>query len=387
VTWRRTIRGRIALSIATAVLGSVFVFAAATGGAFYLHERSEASSRVRSAERQAAEDRENLIILLKMGGAMAAAVPLAVAGAAIVGLWLAARALAPMREAAARAKDARGSSLDLTLPISGTGDEWDDLAGVMNDLLREQLYSLAREKAFSANAAHELRTPLTAMLGEIQVALRRERSAPEYRASLETVEAEVKRLCAIVETLLTLARAESGELRASSLHFDLAEVARAAVARTRGTDLNARAVVRLDATSTPVVGDRLLTGRILDNLIENAVRHGAHTITVRVAPHVTAGMASVADDGPGLPAAVHARLFERFNKAPGSGEGFGLGLAIAHAFALAQGGRLRLDETAPGTRFVVELPLVAETQRNSGPARADVERPPGGVAAGHPKSS
>jgi signal transduction histidine kinase len=67
------------------------------------------------------------------------------------------------------------------------------------------------------------------------------------------------------------------------------------------------------------------------------------------------GVASVADDGPGLPASIRERLFARFNKSPGS-NGFGLGLAIAHAFAAAQGGRLRLDESAPGTRFVLELP-------------------------------
>jgi signal transduction histidine kinase len=97
-------------------------------------------------------------------------------------------------------------------------------------------------------------------------------------------------------------------------------------------------------------------------------------------------MASISDDGPGLPAAVRARLFERFNKAPGSGEGFGLGLAIAHAFAVAQGGSLRLDEAAPCTRFVLELPLEAATQRGSGRVRAEVERAAGELAAGTSKS-
>ena len=349
----RTLRARVALSIALSVLGSLIVFVASTGASFYLHERAEARERNFSAAEQAAEDRDNLEIALKLGEAMAAAVPFAVAGAAAVGFWLAGRALAPMREAAVRAKAARNGSLELKLPVRGIGDEWDELAGVMNDLLLAQRLSVAREKAFSASAAHELRTPLTAMLGEVQVTLRRERGAEEYKAALAAVEGEVTRMSSLVDALLTLSRAEAGHLRAASVEFDLAQVA--TVAAERGCPRDARSVVQLDVAATAVCGDPLLTGRILANLVENALRHGARNVVVQVTSGASWGVASVADDGPGLPAAVRERLFAGFNKSPGS-NGFGLGLAIAHAFTTAQHVRLRLDESAPRTRFVLELP-------------------------------
>jgi signal transduction histidine kinase len=351
----RTLRARLALSIALTVLGSMAVFSVTTFGAFYLAERSEAKSHQLAPAAQRAEDEENLAVALKAGGAMAVAVPLAVAAAAALGLWLAGRALAPMREAAARARDARSSELELRLPVTGNGDEWDELAGVMNELLHRHHQSIAREKAFSANAAHELRTPLTALLGEVQVSLRRERTVGEYRASLEAMEAEVARLSSLVDALLTLSRSDSGELRTASVAFDLAAIAADSRERVRGQ--GARGAVELAAVATPVRGDPLLTGRILDNLIENALRHGAGTVLVEVGARDAWGFASIVDDGPGLPAAIRARLFERFNKSPGAGEGFGLGLAIAHALTAAQGGRLRLEDGAPRTRFVLELPL------------------------------
>jgi signal transduction histidine kinase len=368
----RTIRARIAASIALAVLGSAVLFGGATFGAFYWHEKNEYKDLELSPEQKAVEDRENSAVLTQLAFAMALAAPIVAGGALMVGLWLSGRALAPMRLAAARARAARSGALELELPTRGLGDEWDELAGVMNDLLREQRRSIAREKEFSANAAHELRTPLTAMLGEVEVALRRERSVEEYQAALRVVAGEVKRVSSLVDILLALARAESGEVRATAVEFDLAEVARAAGERVRASSLAAGLALAVEAVATPVRGDPLLTGRVLENLLENALRHGGRRVAVAVEPRDGWGAATVADDGPGLPPAIRARLFQRFNKPPGSGHGFGLGLALAQAFTAAQGGRLRLDEpsAARSTSFVFELPLatggaMASTQRRS----------------------
>jgi signal transduction histidine kinase len=125
-------------------------------GAFYLRERADTLRSHRSPDRQ--EDRKDLLILLRMGGATR---PCAVRdrGLGSRGALPCPRVLAPMREAAERARRARLGSVDLTLPLRGTRYEWDELADVMNGRLREQHASIAREKAFGANAAHELRTP------------------------------------------------------------------------------------------------------------------------------------------------------------------------------------------------------------------------------------
>ena len=105
-------------------------------------------------------------------------------------------------------------------------------------------------------------------------------------------------------------------------------------------------------------GDPLLTRRILENLVDNARRHGGPDVEVRVDALDGAVAVTVSDDGPGLAPEVRARLFERFNRVQGGAEGHGLGLAIAHALATSQRGTLRHVEEAGRTRFTLELPRV-----------------------------
>lgn len=353
----RTLRARIAAAFAFGAIAAAVFYAASAVAAFFVYERAEAAAR--AAGMEVGEEVENLQIALGLVAGMALASPAVAALAAALGWWLSGKALAPLRDAAERAERARGGAQDLLLPVRGQGDEWDRLASVVNDLLRDQRSAMERARSFSANAAHELRTPLTAVLGHVQVALRRDRTGEEYRAILAGVEAEAMQLAALVDVLLTLARADSGELRAGAVRFDLGEVAAdvvGAARRREGRD----AAVALELSPAAAHGDPLLTRRVLANLVENALRHGAPPVEVRVWAAADVVLASVTDGGPGLPAAVRARLFERFNREPGAAQGFGLGHAIAHALAAAQGGRLRLDEAAPGTRFVLELPRDVE---------------------------
>ena len=352
MTWLRSLRARTAMAFMGAVLAANLVFATTAGLVLYLHERAEAQGQVK--EERGGEDDE-LALLFKVATAMAVAAPLTVAGAALLGVWLAGRALAPMREAAARARAASAGSGELELPVRGYGDEWDDLAKVTNHLLGEQRRNVERAKAFSANAAHELRTPLTTILGEVQVALRRERTPAEYRAVLSTVEGEVGRLTALVAALLDLARSDSGQPRSTTVPFDLAAAARAAADRARGAPGSSGALVEVSGAAR-AAGDPVMTGRILDNLLDNALRHGAGKVELLADCSTTVATLVVTDEGPGFPAPVRKRLFERFNREVGPAEGFGLGLSIARSLAAAQGGRLWLDEGAAKTRLVLELP-------------------------------
>jgi signal transduction histidine kinase len=103
------------------------------------------------------------------------------------------------------------------------------------------------------------------------------------------------------------------------------------------------------------IGDPLLTGRVLDNLIDNAIRHGGRNVEITVEKAGDKVCVAVSDDGPGVPARIRPRVFERFSREGDQATGFGLGLAIARGLAEAQGGRLWLDEAVPGARFVLEL--------------------------------
>lgn len=357
--WVRTLRGRLAAAFAAAVLGTLLVFGSATAIAIYAHDRAErlAFNGVPDAVGWVGDDWQDA---QKFGIAMLIVSPVALAVAALFGWWLAGRALEPMHEAAHRARKALRGEKELQLPVRGIGDEWDELAGVMNELLRAQSEAAAQARAFSANAAHELRTPLTGMLGEVQVTLRRERSPEDYRAALGVVEEEIQRLARLVEMLLALARADAGTLVPDTIRFDLARAARLAADRAVVAHPGADRRIALRLSQATVQGDPLLTGRVLDNLIDNALKHGGRNVEVAVERGTERTRVVVADDGPGVPAGIRDRVFERFARDGAPSTGFGLGLAIARALAEAQGGRLWLDPAGQGARFVYEVPAAPD---------------------------
>ena len=356
----RTLRGRLAAAFAAAVVVTVLLFGSATAVAIFLHDHNERLSFGGVDAEPTGFVGDDLQDAKKFGVAMLLVSPVAVAGAALLGLWLARRALAPMHEAAARARRALRGEGELQLPVRGIGDEWDELAGVTNELLRAQADAASRARAFSANAAHELRTPLTAMLGEVQVTLRRERSPEEYRTALHVVEEEVQRLTRLVEMLLALARADNGTLDADAIRFDLARAARLAADRAIVAHPGADRRLTLRLAPATALGDPLLAGRVLDNLLDNALRHGGRNVEVALEVGPDRIRVAVSDDGNGVPDSIRSRVFERFSREGAPASGFGLGLAIARALAEAQGGKLWLDDAAPGARFVVELPAARE---------------------------
>jgi signal transduction histidine kinase len=288
--------------------------------------------------------------------------PVSVVMGTFLGFTLAKRALAPMREANARVLAARASDLDLTLPVRGTGDEWDVLAQTLNRLLGEARGAMNRIRRFTGDAAHELRTPLTSIIGTAEVTLRRNRSASDYREALQGIEADGLRLASLVDALLTLARADGGVLAAAAATARLDAVAQDAVARCaheagrlgKSIELSAR------AAPLPIAGDGLLLGRIVDNLLENALKHGGPQVRLVVSQSADFARLEVMDDGPGIPHAFQPRLFERFSRADpvGGSWGLGLGLALSRAIAEAHGGSLSYAPGPRGATFLLELPLL-----------------------------
>lgn len=349
----RTLRARIAAWFGLAVAATLLTFGGAVAALVYVHERAEFDP----AKTREENELQDIAILQKVLLAMGLVAPTFMAAAALGGLWFARAALLPMREAAARARESQADA-KLELPVRGSGDEWDDLAVAVNGLLANLRQSLEWSKAFTANAAHELRTPLTAMIGEVQVTLRRDRTSDEYRQSLVTLEAELGRLALLVDGLLALARADAHSLHADRAAFDLSDVLLQVAKRMRRVLAEERA---LDLRLAPVqaVGDPFLTERIVENLIDNAVKYGGDRIAVSLRAEGDRAVVEIQDNGPGLPTSVRDRLFERFNRVPSHKPGFGLGLAIARALASAQGAELSEHSPTGGTRFLLQFPLVA----------------------------
>lgn len=309
-------------------------------------------------------------------GVMALTAPCAVLGAAALGHSLARRALAPMREASARAQAARASALDLRLPVRGLNDEWDELASTLNGLLTDARGAFERIRHFTADAAHELRTPLTIIVGETDVALRRERSVEEYRGSLEVVREESRGLAQLVDALLTLARADAGQLGLAEAPVDLYLLAQQSIQRAERL-APPRVRIVLAGGPTPARGDALLLARVLDNLLANALRYGQ--ARVRVDVRVLPGRAEVvvADDGAGVDPALVPRLFQRFARADSSRreQGTGLGLTLSRALVEAHRGTLDYSRSPTGeSLFTFCLPLPGAEGPDASPGSARAER-------------
>ena len=351
------LRTQFVLAFSSAVLLTLLLFAVTVTGVLVLEdwvEHPHPAADFALREGLASE-------LWPVLGAMALSLPVALVVAVGLGRALAVRALAPMVEAARRARAARASPLDLSLPMRGTADEWDELAATLNTLLGDARGALERVHRFTADAAHELRTPLTVLRGEAEVALRRERTPAEYQRALRAVHEEALRLGSLVEALLALARADAGSLQLHLQPLGLRALAQEAVGRAQATVGTApgRLQVQLAEGDGLTRGDKALLGQVLDNLLANALRHARTQVRVEAGASPDTVWVEVRDDGAGVPREFLPRLFERFARADGARTrtGTGLGLSIARSLVQAHGGRLTyVPAPGGGSIFRMELP-------------------------------
>ncbi|MDQ6857539.1 MAG: ATP-binding protein [Chloroflexota bacterium] len=292
------------------------------------------------------------------------ALPVAVGLAAVGGYFLADRALRPMEQLRQAADEYSAHDLTRRLaPGRMRDDELGRLAHTLDAMLDRVAAAVEQQRRFTGDASHELRTPVATILADASLALERHRDSDEYRAALERIQAEAVRMGRIVDGLLTLARADAPAAAPQVERLDIARLVDAAVARVAGRAAERQIAVR--AQTVPdlrVLGDATGLERVLDNLLDNALRFApaGSVIDLRVARDRTRARITVADHGPGVPASERSLVFERFHRAAGSrGPGAGLGLAIARAVVDAHEGAISVAETpGGGATFVVELPLV-----------------------------
>lgn len=295
---------------------------------------------------------EGLVRALRL--ALAGVVPVVTALFAAA-IWVAlGRALRPverLRSAAAQVARAGGPG---SLPDPGTDDEIGALARTLNEMLDRLEVAAGRQRAFVADAAHELRTPLAALRAQLEVAA----THPAAYGPGELVAelgGQVRRMQALVDDLLLLARL--GSRPVPDAVVDLGAVARDAVGLV--TAGSGDAVVVAVVGTGRARGDAAALGRVVRNLVENAVGHATGAVRVEVAD----GRVAVLDDGPGVPEADRERAFARFVRLDAArarpGGGSGLGLAIAREVAREHGGDVVLTDRAdgrPGLRAELRLP-------------------------------
>ena len=229
-------------------------------------------------------------------------------------------------------------------------------------LRRERALSQLRSD-FVSRVSHELRTPLTQirMFAETLL-LDRVRSPEERRRSLEIIDREARRLTNLVENVLRFSREERGEDRIDAQARDVVPLVRRLLADFEPLVAGrARIEVTLPDRAIALVDEEALH-QILLNLLDNAVKYGPDRQEVRleVAASGSRVIFSVEDEGPGVPAAERARVFERYYRLPRDREspvaGTGIGLAVVRDLARLHGGEVRAEGSSRGARFVLDLP-------------------------------
>jgi heavy metal sensor kinase len=278
--------------------------------------------------------------------------------------WMTGRALTPVRRIAGLARSISERDLHRRVEVDVPSDELGDLVTTFNSMLGRLEASFESLRRFSADASHELRAPLTVMRTRIETALRRSRTPEEYRDLVESLKGEVEHLSRLSDHLLILARADAGALDPAREPVDVPDLLEESAARW--SNVASTAAVRLKVAAPPagkMPADPQLLRRVIDNLIDNAIRHSPRggEVTISGAASSDGWDIDVADEGPGVAIDLKPRLFERFARAdgartPGDG-GAGLGLALGEAIARAHGGTLSLmPNGSRGARFRLHLP-------------------------------
>ncbi len=310
--------------------------------------------------------------------------------ALLAGLFVSDRAMSPIKELTRAAGEiGRTEDTRRRIPHPEAEDEIAELARTLEGMLgaldasrtRTQTM-LERQREFVADASHELRTPLTSVLANLEILA--EELEGEQSETAEAALRSTRRMRRLVGDLLLLARADA---RRSQPHrpTDLGQILIEAAAELG--PMGDRHELLIHAEPAPVLGARDELHRLILNLLENAVRHTPPGTRVR-AQTSTIGTDTeliVEDEGPGIPAELSDRVFERFVRGGRDGaRGSGLGLAIVRSVAEAHGGTVRLEPTAPdaemkGTRFVIHLPQ--EHRQDASPSGEIVGRDGSTVAA------
>jgi signal transduction histidine kinase len=223
-------------------------------------------------------------------------------------------------------------------------------------------------RRFMADAAHELRTPITVLRTHAEVALQQPRDAANYVSSLRGIEAEARRLGGIVESLLVLARADSGERQIEHERFFLDDVAIDAAAAAQLVGRQKGVVVTVEEfEEAPIVGDPALVRQLLMILLDNAMKFTDAGGEVRVRVSMPQGVPTfvVEDTGIGITPEDLPRVFQRFfrgDTARGRTEGAGLGLSIASWIAREHGAEISMtSQPGTGTRVAIRFPRGSTT--------------------------
>lgn len=299
--------------------------------------------------------------------------PIAIALAAIGGYRLANRALAPVTAITAKALQITADRLEERLPVLNPGDEFGQLAIVFNDVLGRLQESFERLKRFTSDASHEMRTPLTAMRSVGEVALHDHLQSDEYREVIGSMLEEGDHLTRLLESLLSLARADRGQAPPPRIVIDASSIAREVGELMRSLTEERDQALSIDAEAPlMVLAEPDMLRQAMVNLLDNATKYTPTGGTIRIhaflAPTDEVAI-EVSDTGAGIAPEHQRKVFDRFYRIDKARSretgGVGLGLALAKSAVEMNGGRIELEsEPGRGSTFRIVLPGFIALQGN-----------------------
>lgn len=291
--------------------------------------------------------------------------PLALGLAAFGGYYLARRALSPVERMARRAREISAERLGARINVENPDDELGLLAQAFNETLERLERSFEQLKRFTSDASHELRTPLTAIRSVGEVGLQTDGDREYYREVIGSMLEESGRLNRLVSSLLTISRADAGQIPLDKQPLELLPFVRETCARLEILADEKRQNLSVQGEAGIwVTADATILRQVVVNLLDNAIKYSPEggRILVHVASKNGAGaVIEVADEGPGIPVEHRDRVFDRFYRIDEARSretgGAGLGLAIAKWGTEVHGGRLHLvDNGGVGSVFRISLP-------------------------------
>ncbi|MGA8909000.1 MAG: ATP-binding protein, partial [Acidobacteriaceae bacterium] len=309
--------------------------------------------------------------LFEFLGLLLLAMPIALVAAGFAGYRIADKALNPLEQMARQTEQITARRLNERIPVDNPNDEFGHMARVLNGLLARLGESFEKLQHFTSDVSHELRTPLAAIRSVGEVGLQEDHSAEKYRDIIGSMLEEVARLTAMIDTLLTIAHADSGEVELHRTVFALNDLVQESVAVVGVLAEDRKQTIVVSGESQlSVHADRSFLRMAVINLLDNAVKYSpaGSTIHLRLSdsdnPSDQSHFAELAieDEGPGIPEDKAARVFDRFYRVDEGrtrdAGGAGLGLAIAKWAVEAHGGTIGLKPRIPnGSVFYMRLPI------------------------------
>ncbi|MCB9285230.1 MAG: HAMP domain-containing histidine kinase [Lewinellaceae bacterium] len=272
-------------------------------------------------------------------------------------------AISPVHQLIRVASQISDATIDQRLPLPGHKDEIYKLANTINDLLWRIESGLHREKQFTSDASHELRTPLAAIRGTLEVLIRKDREPSQYAEKIEQVIRQVDRIDQLLDQLLQLTRLEAGQVQVKKEDIQLFPLFLLQQEKWQPRLDEKRMQFHFDLPPDLCIHtDSGLLERILDNLIDNAIKYGNAGGQITCTWNPESGCLSIHDNGPGIPAEHLPKLFDRFYRTDQSRnarvKGTGLGLSIVKKLTTLLDIRIEVSShEASGTTFCLFFPV------------------------------